>query len=69
MCQHLAGEIDIEAAVARAKTGTHRLARHQNAWFKATDPRIRWIEADSGAAECARRMVAEFMGAKSPVGA
>ncbi len=53
-CEHLAGEIDLQTAIERTKTGTHRLARHQNAWFKAGDPRVRWIESD---AECAGRRV------------
>lgn len=49
ICAHLAGEMTLEEAVERTKTGTHRLARHQNAWFKAGDKRIRWVEA--GAAD------------------
>jgi len=46
MCAHLAGEIDLDEATQRTKTGTHRLARHQNAWFKAGDERIHWIDAE-----------------------
>ena len=46
-CAYLAGEIDLETAVERTKTGTHRLARHQNSWFKAGDERMHWIEASS----------------------
>ena len=73
MCEHLAGETDpstgsgqapstssgqaLEMAVARIKRGTHRLARHQNAWFKAGDRRIRWIEAGEGALEEAERLI------------
>lgn len=45
MSAHLAGEITLEEAVERTKTGTHRLARHQNAWFKAGDERISWADA------------------------
>ncbi len=55
VCEHLAGEIDLSAATERIKTGTHRLARHQNSWFKASDPRIHWIDAGGGAA--AERLV------------
>jgi tRNA dimethylallyltransferase len=44
MCAHLDGELTLEQAVARTKIGTHRLARHQNAWFKASDPRIQWLQ-------------------------
>lgn len=45
MCAHLSGEVPLEAAGERIKTSTHRLARHQGAWFKAGDERIRWIQA------------------------
>ena len=44
VCEHLAGECSLESAIERTKTGTHRLARHQNAWFKRSDARIRWLE-------------------------
>jgi len=62
MCDYLAGAIDEETAVARIKTGTHRLARHQNSWFKAGDPRIHWIDAGEGAAEDAERLADEWLG-------
>jgi len=42
VCEYLSGERTLESAIVGTKTGTHRLARHQNAWFKATDERIRW---------------------------
>ena len=51
----------LDEAVARTKTGTHRLARHQNTWFKTGDERIRWIEADEGASETAARVVGEWL--------
>ncbi len=47
MCEYISGEIDLALATERTKTGTHRLARHQHAWFKAADARIRWVEAES----------------------
>ena len=62
-CAHLAGEMTLAEAAARMKTETHRLARHQNAWFKADDPRIRWLDAGEGVLEEAKRLVGEFMGA------
>ena len=61
VCEYLAGEIDLETAVERTKTGTHRLARRQNSWFKAGDERIRWIEAGDGAPDEAKRLVEEFL--------
>jgi tRNA dimethylallyltransferase len=47
VCEYLAGQCSLTEAVERTKTGTHRLARHQNSWFKRADERIRWIETDS----------------------
>ena len=48
LCQHLAGELSLDEAVARIKTETHRLARMQHAWFRADDPRIHWIDVTAG---------------------
>jgi tRNA dimethylallyltransferase len=56
-CAHLAGELSLAEAAARIKTETHRLARHQNAWFKPSDARIRWLDAGDGAIDEALRMV------------
>jgi tRNA dimethylallyltransferase len=46
--QHLAGELDLPAAVACIKTATHRLARQQATWFRRDDPRIRWVDVSLG---------------------
>jgi tRNA dimethylallyltransferase len=43
--EHLAGERDLASAIEGTKTGTHRLARHQHAWFKQGDERIYWVQA------------------------
>jgi tRNA dimethylallyltransferase len=50
ICEHLAGAYGIEAAAARMKTETHRLARMQHTWFRGDDPRIRWFDAADQAA-------------------
>ena len=57
MCAHLDGELTLQEAVARTKIGTHRLARHQHAWFKASDQRIHWLDSTAKAAE----IVASFL--------
>ena len=44
VCEYLEGHRTLESAAAGTKTGTHRLARHQNSWFKASDERIRWAK-------------------------
>ena len=43
LAAHLRGELSLDAAVARAKTATHRLARRQGAWFRRDDERIAWV--------------------------
>ena len=44
------GEWSVEQALARTRTETHRLIRQQESWFRASDPRIRWVDArDRGA--------------------
>ena len=62
ICQYLTGQLDLAGAVERIKTETHRLVRRQNAWFKQSDRRIRWIEAGEGAQEEASGLVGEFLG-------
>jgi tRNA dimethylallyltransferase len=62
VCQHLAGEIDLAAAVARIKTATHRLARQQATWFRWDAPRIRWLAAGEGAVGEAVEAMSGFLG-------
>lgn len=42
------GKIAIEEARERTIRATNRLVRHQNNWFKQTDPRIKWIDVTDG---------------------
>jgi tRNA dimethylallyltransferase len=48
ICQHIAGELPLDEAVARMKTETHRLARMQHNWFRPTDDRIHWVDVRIG---------------------
>jgi tRNA dimethylallyltransferase len=57
-CEYITGEIDLAAAVERTKTGTHRLVRHQNSWFKLSDSRIDWIDAGDRMLDDAVRLLA-----------
>ncbi len=66
-CAHLAGEMTLAEAAARIKTETHRLARHQNAWFKANDPRIRWLETGEDALEKVTRLTESELGLRRVV--
>jgi tRNA dimethylallyltransferase len=47
ICAYLCSELTLAEASARIKTETHRLARMQNTWFRADDPRIAWLDADA----------------------
>jgi len=48
---YLKGEIDLPAAIRQTKFDTHRFARHQYAWFRLKDHRIRWFESTEPAIE------------------
>ncbi|MEA3442811.1 MAG: tRNA (adenosine(37)-N6)-dimethylallyltransferase MiaA [Chloroflexota bacterium] len=45
--QFLQGEITLPAAIERISFETHRLVRHQYAWFHLNDTRIHWFDADN----------------------
>ncbi|MBN2098451.1 MAG: tRNA (adenosine(37)-N6)-dimethylallyltransferase MiaA [Dehalococcoidia bacterium] len=49
ICQFISGKMDLATAVQRMKFETHRFARHQYAWFRLDDPRIRWYDVDTQA--------------------
>jgi tRNA dimethylallyltransferase len=61
VCDHVAGEIDIETAKERTKLATHRFARHQNSWFKPSDGRIKWIDANNAPAAEAERIAGSLV--------
>jgi tRNA dimethylallyltransferase len=42
--QFLRGEMTLPEAIGKIKYETHRLARHQYAWFRLGDSRIRWFD-------------------------
>jgi tRNA dimethylallyltransferase len=43
--QYLRSECDLPEAVRRIKAETRRFVRRQAAWFRPTDPAIRWFDA------------------------
>jgi len=49
--QFLRGEMTLPEAVDRIKYETHRLARHQYAWFRLGDSRIHWFNTSKMKAE------------------
>jgi tRNA dimethylallyltransferase len=44
--QFLRGEMTLPEAIDKIKYETHRLARHQYAWFRLSDSRIHWLDVD-----------------------
>jgi tRNA dimethylallyltransferase len=42
--QFLRGEVTLPEAIDKIKYETHRLARHQYAWFRLSDSKIRWFD-------------------------
>ncbi|MFO7996632.1 MAG: tRNA (adenosine(37)-N6)-dimethylallyltransferase MiaA [Dehalococcoidia bacterium] len=42
--QFLRGEMTLPEAIDKIKYATHRLARHQYAWFRLSDKRVRWCD-------------------------
>jgi tRNA dimethylallyltransferase len=43
----LKGELALAPAIEKIKFETHRVARHQYAWFQLKDARIRWFDIES----------------------
>ena len=41
------GELTLTAAIEQTKIETHRVARHQYAWFGLKDDRIKWFDIES----------------------
>lgn len=61
MVEHVQGQLPIDEVAQRARVATHRLIRHQNNWFKQTDPRIKWIEGGGQAGERAKILVKQWI--------
>jgi len=49
MGEFLQGKMTLPAAIDKIKYETHRLARHQYAWFRPNDGRIHWLNASQPA--------------------
>jgi len=45
--QFLQGQLTFSTALEKIKNETHRLARHQYAWFQLKDERIHWLDTGS----------------------
>jgi tRNA dimethylallyltransferase len=49
--QFLRGEMTLPQAIDKIKYETHRLARHQYAWFRLSDNRIHWFDTSGAEAQ------------------
>jgi tRNA dimethylallyltransferase len=56
LIRHLAGEIDLETAVAEAKRDTRRYTKRQATWFRHQLPDWTWLAADMAPAEIRRAL-------------
>jgi len=45
--QYLGRDLTLDEAVYKIKTGTHRFIRHQYAWFRLKDERIKWFDIEN----------------------
>jgi len=61
VCQYIKGELTLNEAADRIKTETHRLVRHQNAWFRKDDIRIHWFDVSERAIADIEAAVADFI--------
>jgi len=55
------GQMDLTTAIAQIKKETHRFARHQYAWFRPGDTRIRWLNEYDDVPKEAANIVASFL--------
>jgi len=58
--QFLRGDMTLPLAIDKIKYETHRLVRHQYAWFRLDDSRIHWFDVN-GEGVKARKLIEDFM--------
>jgi tRNA dimethylallyltransferase len=58
--QFLRNEMTLPLAIDKIKYETHRLVRHQYAWFRLSDSRINWFDVN-GAETKARKLIEGFI--------
>ena len=60
LCEHIQGGTTLEDAIDAAKRRTRRFARQQHAWFRETDERIAWHNAEEAGVEAAASQVRDW---------
>jgi len=61
----LEGQLSLATATQQIKYESHRFVRHQYAWFKLNDARIRWFDVQGDVEPEITAAVADFIGGKS----
>jgi len=61
----LKGEITLATAIQQIKYETHRIARHQYAWFQLKDDRIKWFDIQGKMDSEITTLVAQFIAGAS----
>jgi len=49
LIEFLDGKISLDEAIRLIKSNTHKFVRRQANWFKPTDPKIHWLNAQDPA--------------------
>jgi tRNA dimethylallyltransferase len=60
--QFVRGEMTLPEAIDKMKYETHRLARHQYAWFRLSDSRIHWFDVGEAGGAASKRILDEVNG-------
>ena len=60
----LKGELTLAVATQRIKFETHRFVRHQHAWFRLKDNRIRWFDIQSRSESEVTAAITQFIAEK-----
>jgi tRNA dimethylallyltransferase len=60
----LKGELALPVAIQQIKYETHRFVRHQYAWFRLQDNRIKWFDIQSQLDLKSVALLAEFVESK-----
>jgi len=56
----LKGKITLATAIQQIKYETHRIARHQYAWFQLKDDRIKWFDIKDSVGPAIIKLIANF---------
>ncbi len=61
ICAYLAGEIDLQEAIAETKRATKKFMRRQMTWFKPSDESVEWFDLSNSVEEAIYTTVDSFL--------